>query len=44
MKRLLEKWNGQFIIYGKIVSNLNKWTPKKGEQIKIKLLAKRRER
>lgn len=42
MKRMLDKWSGKYIINGKVVDNLKNWNPKKGETIKIKLLAKRK--
>ena len=43
MKEKLSKWKGKFLVDHKMYTNLDKLNFKQGEQIKIKLLAKRRE-
>jgi hypothetical protein len=44
MKKILEQWKGQFLINHEIKKDLKDFNPKDGEQIKIRLLARRKER
>ena len=42
MKKMIEQWQGTFLVDSEKKENLKDWQPKDGEQFKLRLLAPRR--
>ena len=43
MKKIIERWDGQFKIGSKVTDNLDDWNPANGDQFSMTLIPKRRQ-